>query len=82
MFSEESSIEFVRGLITSGPFLVIKAFFIVGILMYGVFAIAVVKQVSIMTESIEDDVNGVVKLLAWVHLLLTVLVLVASVIWL
>lgn len=82
MLTDPATTDLIRGLVTTGPALVIKIFFILGVIMYGFFALVVIKQVSIMTESVEESINGTVKLLSWVHFLLTVLVLIVAILWL
>ncbi len=82
MLTDPAAVDFLRNLVVSGPALMLKLFFIVGVVMYGFFALVVIKQASIMTESIEENANGLVRLLTWVHFGLTVLVLVAAVLWL
>lgn len=63
-------------------FLVIKWFFVVGLIMYSIFAIVVVKQVSIMSESVESSVNPVIKLMSWLHLAMAALLVVAAIVML
>ncbi len=82
MMTDPVTVDFLRGLVTSGPALVLKIFFVVGVVMYGFFALVVVKQASIMTESIEENVNGLVRLLSWVHFGFTVLVLIVALLFL
>ena len=56
-----------------------KWFLVVGLLMYVAFAVVIVRQVKIMTEAVEDDVNGVISLFAWVHLLLAVALVILAI---
>jgi len=58
---------------------VVKWFLVVGLLMYVAFAVVIVRQVKIMTEAVEDDVNGVISLFAWVHLLLAVALVILAI---
>jgi len=53
---------------------VIKWMVVLGLLIYTVFAAVVIKQVSIMSETIEDPANGIVKLFSWGHLALAIFV--------
>ena len=69
----------ISSLITSGPGVLIKWFFIIGLVMYAFFALVVTRQVKIMTTTIESDVNFAVKMFAWVHFLLTILLIVAAI---
>ncbi len=80
--TDPAVVDAIRGLVSTGPMLLVKIFFVLGVVMYGFFALVVIKQVSIMTDSIEEDINGTVKLLSRVHFLLTVLVLIVAILWL
>lgn len=63
-------------------FAIIKWFFVIGLAMYSIFAIVVVKQVSIMSESVESSVNPIIKLLSWLHLAMAILLVVAAIVML
>ncbi|KKU57326.1 MAG: hypothetical protein UX80_C0019G0018 [Candidatus Amesbacteria bacterium GW2011_GWA2_47_11b] len=52
---------------------------VVGLLMYTVFAVVIVRQVGVMTEAVEDDVNGIISLFAWVHLLLAIALVILAI---
>ncbi len=58
-----------------GPELILKGFLVVGLLMYAFFALVVLKQVGIMTETFESEINGTVKTFAWMHFLLSIFLL-------
>lgn len=45
----------------------VKWMLVVGLVMYCAFALVIVKQVGIMAESYDAEANGVIKLFAWVH---------------
>lgn len=62
--------------------LVEKSFFIIGILLYLVFAIVVVRQISIMKKTIITDLLPTITLLGLAHLILTVVVLVGFLLFL
>lgn len=62
--------------------LIIKWFFVIGLVMYTIFAIVVVKQVSVMSESVESSVNPVIKLFSWLHLAMAILLVVAAIVML
>ena len=55
----------------------VKWMFVAGLVMYVAFSVIIVRQVGVMTEAIEDDINGIISLFAWVHLLLAI----ALVVW-
>jgi hypothetical protein len=69
-------------LASSGPGWFLKGFAIVGLLMYTFFALVVVRQVGVMTETFESEVNGTVKMFAWAHLLLSGFLLLVAVVML
>ncbi len=71
--------EFLRQLLSQVTvLLVVKGMFLVGLLVYLAFAIIIVRQVGIMNEALEDPHNGVVKLFAWMHLVMTIMLLIVS----
>lgn len=62
-------------------FSIVKAFLVVGLIMYTAFAFVITRQVKVMSDSLEDEFNGLIILFAWVHLLIAIfLVLVAVVV--
>jgi len=69
-------IDFILSL-TAGD--IVKTFLVVGLVMYTAFAAIIVRQVGVMSESIEDQFNGVVILFAWLHLGLAVFLVITSV---
>lgn len=70
----------VENFVIVGPELILKGFLIVGLLMYTFFALVVLKQVGIMTETFESDVNPAVKTFAWIHLLLALFLLFVAIV--
>lgn len=54
---------------------VVKGFFVVGLGVYFLFAIVILRQAMVMSETIEAKYNWLVKIFAWTHLVLTGLVL-------
>lgn len=67
-----NQVTFITDLFENGPMVVFKWMAVVGLVMYAFFAAVILKQVGIMTESVEADANGVVTLFAWVHLLMAI----------
>jgi hypothetical protein len=58
---------------------VIKWFLVVGLLMYLAFAVVIIRQVSVMSEAIPTDPhNALVKIFAWAHLGMTILLLIVA----
>jgi len=58
----------------------VKWAFVLGLLVYMVFAVIIVKQVGIMNEALEDPRNPIVAFLGWAHLLLTILLIIVSIV--
>lgn len=54
--------------------LVAKIFALIGLGIYIVFALVVVKQVSLMVATIEVGFEFLIKLVAWAHLIFAVFV--------
>jgi hypothetical protein len=52
--------------------IVVKAFALFALAIYIVFAFVIVKQVNLMTDTLEIGFEGPVRLLAWAHLLFSV----------
>lgn len=59
---------------------IIKIFFIIGLLVYLVFALVVVRQAKLMTATISMGFEAPIKILSYLHLIFAVIVLVLSVI--
>ena len=59
---------------------VLKWFFVGGLVMYMAFAIVIVRQVGVMSEALEDPNNAIIAAFAWLHLGMTVLLLIISII--
>jgi len=49
--------------------ILLKAFFVIGSLLYLIFAFIISRQVSVMTKSIHDKFDSVLMLMAYVHLI-------------
>ncbi len=59
---------------------IVKIFFIVGLSVYLIFAIVVVQQSRIMSETVRLDFESSIKILALIHLLLEVGLLVFAIV--
>lgn len=53
----------------------------VGTGIYLIFAIVIVKQVSMMTKNVYDKFNGVVIVVSYVHLILAIFLMLMSIVW-
>ncbi|MEK7188820.1 MAG: DUF5657 family protein [Patescibacteria group bacterium] len=60
--------------------LVVKAFFLFAILLYIVFALVVIKQVRLMTDTLEIGLEEIIRLVAYIHLAFAILVFVFALI--
>ncbi|KKU95303.1 MAG: hypothetical protein UY27_C0023G0011 [Candidatus Gottesmanbacteria bacterium GW2011_GWA1_48_13] len=72
-----SLVDIIRNLTLFG---VIKGFFVVGLVMYVAFSLVIVRQIKSMTEAVEDEFNGLISILAWMHLLLAIGVMVLAIV--
>lgn len=75
--------DLVRNLFSFTTFeVIIKWLAVGGLGLYSLFALVIIKQVGIMSETFDADANIVLKLFAWAHFLMAVfLVLAVLVIW-
>lgn len=60
--------------------LVGKIFALIGLAIYIVFALVVVRQVTLMTDTIEVGLELFIKLIAWAHLIFAVFVFLTALI--
>lgn len=44
-----------------------KLFVLVGLLLYLAFAVVVIRQVQLMTRTITGELDGAIRVVAWVH---------------
>lgn len=63
----------IRAVISVNPYLVVKLFFIVGLLMYVVFAYVVVRQVQLMSDVLEGHGQQGIKIITLVHMVVVAL---------
>lgn len=54
--------------------LLLKIFILLGITLYFVFAVVVIKQVSLMTETVQMPIDPTLRTLAWAHLIFAIAV--------
>ena len=59
---------------------IVKWMLVVGLVMYSLFALVIIKQVQIMTETFEAEANGVVRIFAWAHLVMAVILVVVAIV--
>lgn len=51
-----------------------KIFVLFAVGLYIIFALVVIKQVGLMTKTVEVGLEGFIKLVAWAHLIFAVVV--------
>ena len=59
---------------------IVKWFLVAGLVMYTAFAFVITRQVAVMSESIEDELNTLITLFAWIHLSVAILLTVLAVV--
>ena len=52
---------------------IVKWMFVVGLVIYAVFALIIVRQVKVMSEAVDCDANSLFQIMSWLHLLMAVL---------
>lgn len=61
--------------VVSTTYLVIKIAAIFGLMVYSVFAFVIIKQVNLMADTLEIELEGVIKAAAIIHFICVILVL-------
>jgi len=56
--------------------IIVKIFFLVGLFVYFIFALVVVQQTRIMSDTVKLDFEKPIKILALIHMLLAIILLV------
>jgi len=59
-----------------------KAFFLIGALLYLVFAFVMVRQISIMKKTVITDLSPTITLLGLIHLIVSIMVFVGFLLFL
>lgn len=60
----------------SALFSLVKLFFIVGFILYVLFAFIATRQVQVMRKTVETPLSGLIIILGYAHLLLAIIALV------
>jgi hypothetical protein len=58
----------------------VKVFFILGGLIYLGFAIVIVRQVNLMTKTLNVELENLIRFIAWSHLLLVIMMMLLGII--
>lgn len=53
---------------------ILKAAYLLAIVIYGVFSLVLVKQVRIMTDTLEIELEGLIKIISYANFIAAVLV--------
>ncbi len=64
----------------STPFLIVKIAAIFGLAIYNIFAFIVIRQVSLMTQTLEVDLEGVIKVVSVLHFIFALCVLIFAIV--
>jgi hypothetical protein len=56
-----------------------KFFFVVGTVLYTIFALVVVKQTTMMSKNVSDKLNYILILFSYLHLLFSVLLVIMAI---
>ena len=59
--------------------LMVEAFTMIGLFLYVIFAVVVLRQVSHMTTTLEVGFEGAIKTVAWLHLIFAIGTLVIAI---
>lgn len=57
---------------------IFKVSFLILLGLYIIFAIVITRQVALMAQAIKVELDWLVKLIAWVHLLLSIIILLVT----
>ncbi len=62
-------------LILPSIWLILKIFFLIGLVVYLIFAIVVVRQIRIMNDTLDVGFEGILTLISYLHLIFAIGVL-------
>ena len=65
---------------SSTAWLIVKLAFLVGILLYIVFAYIVTKQVKLMNDTIEVGFENAIKIVSYIHLAISIFIFILAMI--
>lgn len=80
MVNEPVGYKLLNDLAKFGPGMAGKWFLVIGLLMYTFFCLITIKQVGIMAETFESEVNSTVKTCAWIQFFASALMLIVAVV--
>lgn len=56
------------------PLLILKLAILVGLSLYAVFALVIIRQVGLMTQTVKTSVNGTLRVVSYIHMVATIIV--------
>jgi len=62
--------------------LVAKGLALFGVFIYLLFALIIVRQVNLMLDTLEVELEGLIRLVAWLHLILVLAIFVFGIVYL
>lgn len=71
--------DFSNFLVIDNLYLLIKMFMIIGLAMYLVFAVLVIRQVQMMKQSLQGILELPFELMAYIHLVISIAVLLLTI---
>ncbi|MEK7163974.1 MAG: DUF5657 family protein [Patescibacteria group bacterium] len=72
--------KFVNLILTLTLLDVTKWMLIVGLVMYCVFGVVIVRQVKVMNEAFESELNTWFQIFSWLHLLMSIFLLLLAIV--
>lgn len=72
--------KFVNILLTLTLLDVTKWMLVVGLILYCVFGVVIVRQVKVMNEAFESELNAWFQIFSWLHLLMSALLLILAIV--
>lgn len=67
---------------TFSIWLVVKLMMLVGLFLYLAFSVIVVRQVVLMSKTLIGEFGDILRLISWVHLILTMAILLLAMVFL
>lgn len=71
---------FIKAILNISIWAVAKILILFALVIYLIFAVVVIRQVNAMTKVISGQLNMPLKILSWLHLLLTILVILVCIV--
>lgn len=72
--------EVLRNVLTVNIWVLAKIIILIVLILYFVFAVLIIKEVNLMNKTLIGIANSVVKIIAWLHLILVVFIFILALI--